>query len=132
MKTTAHKNEKIVRSAIIMAAIKSLSDALETHNHHCSHYCWVACHNCFTAGPVAGTEDDAIRYWNKREGDRQPVPPETVSVKGVEGKTITLTKPEIDHLLGLLQTNERTQEYIRMSEQDWKRHHRIKDKLLSA
>src|SRR5260221_8903764 len=46
--------------------------------------------------------------------------------------TIELTKPEINHLLGLLETNDRTQEYTAPCEQYWKRHLRIKDKLLSA
>jgi hypothetical protein len=47
-------------------------------------------------------------------------------------KALKLTKPERNHLLGLLEANERTQEYTAPCEQYWKRHLRIKNKLLSA
>jgi Lar family restriction alleviation protein len=43
---------------------------------------WVTCHNCYTAGPVAGTEIDAIRYWNDRAGDRQSVASSTEETIG--------------------------------------------------
>jgi DNA-directed RNA polymerase subunit RPC12/RpoP len=77
-------------------------------------------------------EGNAIRHWDQRSGDHQPVPHKTGSAKGVGGKTITLTKPEINHLFGLLQTNERTQEYTSPREQYWKRHLHIRDKLSFA
>lgn len=32
---------------------------------------WVVCRHCHAEGPVAVSHDDAINYWNRREGYEQ-------------------------------------------------------------
>lgn len=43
---------------------------------------------------------------------------------------IKLTKPEINHLLGLIDLNEADGSYVAPKQQYWARHERIKTKLL--
>ncbi len=54
---------------------------------------------------------------------------EAIKIAKERGTAINLTKPEINHLLGLIECNERSGEYTAPLEQYWLRSDRIKSKL---